>query len=32
MPPMIRPFYLIRDKRRVASPLCQAMIDFLVKA
>ncbi len=31
MPPMARPFYLIRDKRRVASPLCQAMIDFLIK-
>ncbi|NLD38814.1 MAG: LysR family transcriptional regulator [Desulfatiglans sp.] len=31
MPPMTRPFYLIRDKRRVASPLCKAMIDFLVK-
>ncbi len=24
MPPMTRPFYLIRDKRRVASPLCKA--------
>jgi DNA-binding transcriptional LysR family regulator len=32
MPPMSRPFYLIRDKRRVASPLCQSMIDFLVRA
>jgi DNA-binding transcriptional LysR family regulator len=31
MPIMSRPFYLIRDKRRAASPLCQAMIDFLVK-
>ncbi|MBN1906897.1 MAG: LysR family transcriptional regulator [Deltaproteobacteria bacterium] len=31
MPTMSRPFYLIRDKRRVASPLCQAMIDFLAK-
>jgi hypothetical protein len=29
---MSRPFFLIRDKRRTASPLCQAMIDFLVKA
>lgn len=28
--PMIRNFYLIRDKRRSASPLCRAMIDFLV--
>jgi DNA-binding transcriptional LysR family regulator len=32
MPAMSRPFYLIRDKRRTVSPLCQAMIDFLVKA
>jgi DNA-binding transcriptional LysR family regulator len=32
MPVMSRPFYLIRDKRRATSPLCQAMIDFLVKA
>jgi DNA-binding transcriptional LysR family regulator len=32
MPAMSRSFYLIRDKRRVASPLCQAMINFLVKA
>ncbi len=31
MPIMSRPFYLIRDKRRTVSPLCQAMIDFLVK-
>ena len=28
--PMIRNFYLIRDKRRSASPLCRAMLDFLV--
>jgi len=28
--PMFRSFYLIRDKRRIASPLCQAMIDFLL--
>jgi DNA-binding transcriptional LysR family regulator len=32
MPVMSRPFFLIRDKRRAVSPLCQAMIDFLVKA
>lgn len=32
MPTMSRTFFLIRDKRRAASPLCQAMIDFLVKA
>ena len=31
MPQMIRSFYLIRDKRRIASPLCQAMLDFLKK-
>ena len=29
MPQMTRSFYLIRDKRRIASPLCQAMLDFL---
>lgn len=29
MPKMTRSFYLIRDKRRIASPLCQAMLDFL---
>ena len=29
-PSMVRSFYLIRDKRRIASPLCQAMIDFLL--
>jgi hypothetical protein len=28
--PMHRGFYLIRDRRRIASPLCQAMIDFLL--
>ena len=26
---MLRKFYLIRDKRRSVSPLCQAMLDFL---
>jgi DNA-binding transcriptional LysR family regulator len=26
---MFRYFYLIRDRRRIASPLCQAMLDFL---
>jgi len=29
--PMRRSFYLIRDKRRVASPLCVALCDFLLK-
>lgn len=29
MPGMTRPFYLIRNKKRAASPLCQAMLDFL---
>ncbi|EFK09416.1 LysR substrate binding domain protein [delta proteobacterium NaphS2] len=29
--PMNRSFYLIRDKRRVASPLCVALCDFLLK-
>jgi len=28
---MLRKFYLIRDKRRNVSPLCQAMVDFLKK-
>ena len=28
--PMIRNFYLIRDKRRTASPLCRTMFDFLL--
>ena len=27
---MSRKFYLIRDKRRIASPLCQALYDFLI--
>ena len=27
---MSRRFYLIRDKRRIASPLCQSLIDFLL--
>jgi len=27
--PMIRSFYLVRDKRRTPSPLCRAMLDFL---
>jgi hypothetical protein len=26
---MKRTFYLIRDRRRIASPLCQAMLEFL---
>ncbi|MBN1848967.1 MAG: LysR family transcriptional regulator [Deltaproteobacteria bacterium] len=30
LPIMSRRFYLIRDKRRIASPICQAMIDFLL--
>jgi DNA-binding transcriptional LysR family regulator len=30
--PMSRSFYLIRDKRRIASPPCQAMLDFLIHA
>lgn len=29
---MSRIFYLIRDRRRTASPLCHAMIDFLLTA
>ena len=32
LPTMSRRFYLIRDKRRIASPLCQAMIDFLLES
>ncbi|MDQ1333744.1 MAG: LysR family transcriptional regulator [Thermodesulfobacteriota bacterium] len=28
--PMYRNFFLIRDKRRIVSPLCQALIDFLL--
>jgi DNA-binding transcriptional LysR family regulator len=27
---MFRNFYLIRDRRRIASPLCQTMFDFLL--
>ena len=27
---MSRSFYLIRDKRRIASPICQALLDFLL--
>jgi DNA-binding transcriptional LysR family regulator len=27
---MSRSFYLIRDRRKIASPLCQAMLDFLL--
>ncbi len=30
--PMHRSFYLVRDRRRIASPLSQAMIDFLLAA
>jgi DNA-binding transcriptional LysR family regulator len=29
---MRRSFYLIRDKRRIASPLCRALCDFLLKS
>lgn len=28
--PMLRRFYLIRDRRRIASPLCQSMVEFLL--
>ncbi|MFH1952333.1 MAG: selenium metabolism-associated LysR family transcriptional regulator [Pseudomonadota bacterium] len=28
--PISRSFYLIRDRRRIASPLCQALIEFLL--
>jgi len=28
--PMHRSFFLLRDRRRIASPLCQAMIEFLL--
>jgi DNA-binding transcriptional LysR family regulator len=28
--PMVRHFYLIKNRRRVASPLCQALFDFLI--
>lgn len=30
LPTMKRNFYLIRDKRRIASPLCQALLEFLL--
>ncbi len=30
--PMSRSFYLIRDKRRMPSPLCRAMLKFLLSA
>jgi len=30
--PLHRSFYLIRDKRRVASPLCIALMDFLLRS
>jgi DNA-binding transcriptional LysR family regulator len=32
LPRMYRSFFLIQDKRRIASPLCQALIDFLLAA
>ena len=28
--PMFRSFHLIRDRRRIASPLCQALLEFLL--
>jgi len=28
--PIYRSFYLIRDKRRIASPICQVLRDFLL--
>ncbi|MBW1779635.1 MAG: LysR family transcriptional regulator [Deltaproteobacteria bacterium] len=28
--PMYRNFFLIKDRRRIVSPLCQALIDFLL--
>jgi len=28
--PMYRNFFMIRDRRRIVSPLCQALIDFLL--
>lgn len=28
--PMYRHFFLVRDRRRIVSPLCQALIDFLL--
>lgn len=30
--PMFRSFYLIRDRRRIPSPLCRAMLEFLLSA
>ena len=30
--PMLRHFYLIRDKRRTISPLCRTLMDFLITA
>jgi DNA-binding transcriptional LysR family regulator len=30
LPAIKRSFYLIRDKRRIASPLCQALLEFLL--
>jgi len=30
LPAITRRFYLIRDKRRTVSPLCRAMLDFLL--
>lgn len=29
--PMARSFHLIRDKRRTASPICHALVDFLLE-
>lgn len=29
--PLIRKFYLVRDKRRHASPLCRVMVEFLLE-
>ncbi len=31
LPAMTRNFYLIRDRRRTASPSCQAMLEFLLE-
>lgn len=30
--PMARHFYLVKNRRRVASPLCQALFDFLIES
>ena len=30
--PMSRRFYLIKDRRRTASPLCEAFVDFLISS